>query len=119
MAQMRAANSMCALIIGEQASWSGGFSEKTHESQEQFKNVSTEDPTSEESSINLEPLDEIRSSFVNTMKNYDEYAYFSKGKLPPGLNVTRWVSEDGDWSYAAYIYNPNIILWMRPNCEIK
>jgi len=110
VAQMRAANSMCALIIGEQASWSGGFSEKTQESQEQFKNVSTEDPTSEESSINLEPLDEIRSSFVNTMKTYDEYAYFSKGKLPPGLNVTRWVTGDGDWSYAAYIYNPNITL---------
>lgn len=109
-AQMRAANSMCSLIIGEQAAWQGGVSSETQESQKQFNSTAAEDPATGENTVSAEPLEEDISSFLSTMKVKNEYAFFSKGQLPPGLNVTRWVSPDGDWSYAAYIYNPNITL---------
>ena len=109
-AQMRAANSMCSLIIGEQAAWKGGVSTKTSEGQKQFNSAAAEDPATGENSVSAEPLENDISSFLSTMKQKNEYAFFSKGKLPPGLNATRWVSPDGDWSYAAYIYNPNITL---------
>ena len=109
-AQMRAANSMCSLIIGEQAAWQGGFSQETQEGQKQFNSVASEDPATGQNSVSAESLEEDISSFLSTMKQKNEYAFFSKGQLPPGLNATRWISEDGDWSYAAYIYNPGMTM---------
>ena len=57
-AQMRAANSMCSLIIGEQAAWQGGVSSETQESQKQFNSTAAEDPATGENTVSAEPLEE-------------------------------------------------------------
>jgi hypothetical protein len=109
-AQMRAANSLCSLIIGEQAAWESGLSTKTNQESKEFSSVTSEDPANGQNSVSAEPLENVISSFLSTMKKKSEYSFFSKGQLPPGLNATRWISDDGDWSYAAYIYNPGLTL---------
>jgi hypothetical protein len=106
IARQRAGAGLVALIIGEQAAWIGGFSDKTSEGQEQFNELLTGDPDSAQCKI--VGLAETRSSFENRSKTTNQYSYAQKGKLPPGVEPISWESEDGDWSYAAYVYNPSM-----------
>jgi len=107
-AQARARDSLARLIIGEQGMWSDGISNKTEESLKQFNEVVSADPDGAKSRVSREPLSETVSSFVSVMKTKEAYSFAQKGQLPPGLQAIRWETEDGDWSYAAYVYNPGL-----------
>lgn len=117
VAQQRAAANMCALIIGEQGSWKGGFSSKTAQSDKQYTEIADDDPANEKNGISAEPLAQTISSFVSTIKQKNSYSYAQRGQLPPGLQAIRWVSSDGDWSYAAYVYNPGLTLKARGTAD--
>jgi hypothetical protein len=103
VAQQRAAAGLVALIIGENSAWKGGFTNKNEEANKQFDEVPA-GPESNETTI--VPLDETISTFQNRLKTTNSYSFAQKGKLPPGLQAILWESEDGDWTNAAYIYNP-------------
>ena len=109
-AQARAAASLAGLIIGEQGMWSDGITTKTEESLKQFNEVLADAPGADLAGISRQPLDETRTSFLNVMKTKEAYSFAQKGQLPPGLQPIRWVTEDGDWAYSAYVYNPTLTL---------
>ena len=103
VAQQRAAAGLVALIIGENSAWKGGFTNKNEEANKQFNEVPA-GPESNETTI--VPLDQTVTTFQNRLKSTSSYSFAQKGKLPPGLQAIQWESEDGDWTNAAYIYNP-------------
>jgi hypothetical protein len=105
VAQQRAAAGLVALISGESSAWKGGFTNKNEEANKQFEEV-PEGPESQNTTI--VPVDETISTFKNRLASTSAYSFAQKGKLPPGLNAIMWESEDGDWTYAAYIYNPSL-----------
>lgn len=104
VAKLRAAASLCSLIVGDTALWKGGFSSATVEENRQFE--VTDKATFKATGILAKPLEETRSSFLGVMTTRSEYKFAQKGQLPPGLNVIQWESPGGDWTIAAYIYNP-------------
>lgn len=107
IARQRAAASMVALIRGEESAWKGGFTSATEEANRQFdEQIIGEDTDSAESTI--VEMDETMSTFTNRITSTDAYRFAQKGSLPPGLQPISWNSEDGDWSYAAYVYNPSL-----------
>jgi hypothetical protein len=105
VAQQRAAAGLVALIIGENSAWKGGFTNKNEEANKQFNEIPA-GPESNETAI--VPLDQTVTSFQNRLKSSSSYSFAQKGKLPPGLQAIQWESEDGDWTNAAYIYNPGL-----------
>ena len=53
-------------------------------------------------------LEEDRNTFLNQLKVSDEYATLSKGKLPPGVSVKSFASDDGFWQYSVAVYAPSL-----------
>lgn len=105
-ADMRAAASMCSLIIGDQTSWQRGMNNKTIKESKDFEKVMQTDPTSKQPVCVIKPLDETRKSYVKIKSKTNSYVSAQRGKLPAGLTAQKWISEDGDWAFVAYVYNP-------------
>lgn len=105
IAKMRAKKALVALIIGDQASWTGNFSQNTSEGLKQFQQINEEDPLNKRGSVDFKSIGTTHSNYLNRMKNTDTYRFAQKGQLPPGLNSHSWIN--GDWAYALYMYNPN------------
>ena len=104
VAKLRAAANLCGLIIGETSLWKSGFSTVSSEENRQFD--VTDKATFKATGVLTKPLEQTRTSFLNVMTTRSEYKFAQSGKLPPGLNVIHWESPGGDWTIAAYIYNP-------------
>ncbi len=104
VAKLRAAANLCGLIVGETSLWKGGFSTISSEENRQFD--VTDKATFKATGILTKPLDQTRTSFLSVMTTRSEYKFAQNGKLPAGLNVIQWESPGGDWTIAAYIYNP-------------
>jgi len=104
VAKLRAAANLCSLIVGESALWKSGYATVTSEENRQFE---VNDPaTIKSTGVFAKPLEETRSGFLNATSSRAEYKFAQSGKLPPGLNALQWESSGGDWTIAAYIYNP-------------
>lgn len=110
VAEMRAAANMVGLIIGDQVSWNSGYSSTSIEENQQFQETMKTDPTSGQQSVSKIPLDATLKVFSQEAKTTNAYSSAQSGKLPPGVNVVRWESQDGDWAFVAMVYNPAITL---------
>ena len=116
-AQMRAADALCGLIVGDETKWEGSFSEG--ESQE-IKEFEFDDPTAGLTPENTQKLEETRQSFVNTLSQTDVFSSARSGKLPPGIAPKTWFDEDHAWAYAMYVYMPSMgALAKRSAAEMK
>lgn len=110
VAEMRATANLVGLIIGDQVSWTAGYSSKSVEENKQFDDVTKIDPTTKEQKVVKVPLDGTVKAFTQESQTTNAYASAQSGRLPPGVNTVRWESADGDWAFAAMIYNPAITL---------
>ena len=109
-AKMRAAANLCGLLLGDKNLWKSGFSTTTSQQNKQFDVVTKEDPLSKATVVTRVPLEQTQSAFESTMSKKTEYKSFQAGKLPPGLDAVQWETADGDWMFAAYVYNPYLTL---------
>ncbi len=105
IADMRAADSLCGLMIGDETAWEGQFNDKYSDVSKQFPEVAQGDPI--DNGSGQSQLNGIREEFVNTMKTTDLYSSARKGVLPPGLNRKIWFDDEGAWAYAMCIYMPS------------
>lgn len=110
-AEMRAAASLCAIIVGDDMAWERGMTSQSEKSIKDFDwQKVQQDPTSGEA-VNLpKPLGETRKSYVQTASKTSAYANAQRGQLPPGLSVQKWETEDGDWAFSAIVYNPEMTM---------
>ena len=104
VAKLRAAANLCGLLLGETSLWKGGFSTASSEENREFD--VTDEATFKATGVLAKPLDQTRSSFLSVMTTRTEYKFAQNGKLPPGLTAIQRESPGGDWTIAAYIYNP-------------
>lgn len=105
-AQLRAASSLLALVKGDQMAWQSGISSQMLDQQKQFNLKG--DPMLE-GGDSVIPMAKTTDVFQNRMRLTSSYKTALAGKLPPGIAPPKtWYSEDGDWVFAAYVFNPRI-----------
>jgi hypothetical protein len=102
--QTRARSALLATMEGEKVYWEGSFDEKQMEGTKQFE---YDDPNLNDPQ-QVKVLEEDRSTFLNQLKISDEYATISKGKLPAGVSVKSFASDDGFWQYSVAVYAPSL-----------
>lgn len=110
VAEMRAGANLVGLIIGDQVSWTAGYSSRSVEENRQFEESAKIDPTTKQQTVSKIPLEATLKVFTQESTTTNAYASAQAGKLPPGVNTVRWESADGDWAFVAMIYNPAISL---------
>jgi hypothetical protein len=102
--QTRARSALLATMQGEQVYWQGSFDENQMEGTQQFE---YDDPNLNDPQ-QVQVLEEDRNTFLNQLKTSDEYATITKGKLPPGVSVKSFASDDGLWQYSVAVYAPSL-----------
>ncbi|MEL0640703.1 hypothetical protein V6260_08805 [Pseudoalteromonas aliena] len=102
--QTRARSALLATMQGEKVYWQGGFDENQMEGTKQFE---YDDPNLNDPQ-QVKVLEEDRNTFLNQVKSSDEYATISKGKLPPGVSVKSFSSDDNLWQYSVAVYAPSL-----------
>ncbi|WP_372761358.1 hypothetical protein [Pseudoalteromonas sp.] len=102
--QTRARSALLATMQGEKVYWQGSFDEQQMEGTQQFE---YDDPNLNDPQ-QVQVLEEDRNLFLNQLKTSDEYATIAKGKLPPGVSVKSFASDDGLWQYSVAVYAPSL-----------
>jgi hypothetical protein len=102
--QTRARSALLATMQGEEVYWQGSFDENQMEGTQQFE---YDDPNLNDPQ-QVQVLEEDRNTFLNQLKTSDEYATITKGKLPPGVSVKSFASDDGMWQYSVAVYAPSL-----------
>ncbi|WP_029773716.1 hypothetical protein [Pseudoalteromonas sp. TB51] len=102
--QTRARSALIATMQGESVTWQGKMDEKQFEGSENFKydDPYLQDPTQ------VKILDEQRETFVNQVKQSNEYKTIAQGQLPAGVNVKNFTSDDKYWQYSVAVYAPSL-----------
>lgn len=101
--QAKARNALLATMKGDDIYWSGGFSDSHQDKNEQFKFTSDSiEPA------NAEKLTNEKGLFSNTFKLTDAYTTVAKGKLPQGVSLRSFSSNDGDWMLSVAVYAPSL-----------
>lgn len=110
-AQMRASASLVSLIMGDQMAWSSGMTSQMLDQQKQFDLKGDPMMDGEESVV---PVGNTLDVFQSRVQVTDAFKSAQKGQLPPGISPPKsWKSKDGDWYFAAYIYNPKMTVTGR------
>ena len=102
--QTRARSALLATMQGEKVYWQGSFDEKQMEGSQQFE---YDDPNLNDPQ-QVKVLEEDRNIFLNQLKTSDEYSTLTKGKLPQGVSVKSFASDDGLWQYSVAVYAPSL-----------
>lgn len=107
-ADMRAADALCGVIVGDQTSWRGKLDERTSSMLADFEVAQKGDPISFTSDgAAFTALQERKTSFINTMKQSDQYESVRRGILPPGVIRRAWTDEKSGFSYAVAVFLPS------------
>ena len=104
VARMRAAKNLCAVIIGEKASWVTGMSNQTQDANRQFNETIADDPATK-NNINtmVEPVEETLGKFKDIVAVRSEFKFATNGKIPPGTLTFSF--ENSDWVYHSYVFS--------------
>lgn len=102
--QTRARSALLATMQGEKVYWQGSFNENQMDGTNQFD---YDDPNLNDPQ-QVAVLEEDRNAFLNQLKTSDEYSTLAKGKLPPGVSVKSFTSDDGLWQYSVAVYAPSL-----------
>jgi len=109
IAAMRAKDSLCGLIIGDQASWQGSVVDSHKDEVQEFQSADTaNDPLARKNPEAAQKLEKARQSFVARMEATDVYQSVRRGILPPGVNTRTWFDDDHAWAYAMSVYVPSL-----------
>ena len=107
-ADMRAADALCGVIVGDQTAWRGKLDERTSSMLADFEVAQKGDPISFTSDgAAFTALQERKTSFINTMKQSDQYESVRRGILPPGVIRRAWTDEKSGFSYAVAVFLPS------------
>lgn len=107
-ADMRAADALCGVIIGDSTGWRGKLDERTSSMLADFEVAQRDDPIS----FTLDgraftELEERKTTFINTLKESQQYESVRQGILPPGVIRRVWTDDKSGFSYAVAVYLPS------------
>lgn len=103
IADMRAADSLCGLIVGDETVWEGEILSKHSDVSRQFP--VGDDPLDDEAGKSQ--MNGLREGIVDTLETTDVYKSARKGVLPPGLTKKTWLDDEGAWAYSMCVYMPS------------
>ena len=112
VAKMRAADSLCGIIVGDAVMWKRGMNSSSVNKMKTFDRVNGADPMNDPTAA-VVPVEGARREFAQVMSATNTYGFAREGKIPPGCQQASWESADGDWVYHAYIYEPKETLLAR------
>ena len=107
-ADMRAADALCGVIVGDDSSWKGKLDERTSSMLSDFEVAQKGDPIS--FVVDNQAFTELKNrktSFVNVLKESQQYDSIRQGILPPGVIRRAWTDEKTGFSYAVAVYLPS------------
>jgi hypothetical protein len=105
---MRAKDSLCGLIIGDQACWTGSVVESMRDEVKEFEKLRADDPLAKDNPAGVKKLDQARQTFVAKMESTDMYVSARRGILPPGVATKTWFDPDHAWAFAMSVYVPSL-----------
>ncbi len=108
VAQQRAKDSLCGLLIGDKITWQGQIAASQKDAIEDFADLPPDDPAFKTSDTGVKKLEVQRQTFVAKMQTTDTYQTARSGTLPPGLAVDTWYDSDNAFAYAMVIYAPSM-----------
>lgn len=103
IANMRAADALVGLLIGDDTSWKSKLDEQTQQLIANFEDTETED-----GDVTRERFEEARTSFINTQRSSEEFQSLRQGILPPGVMRKNFSSSDEAEMYAIAVYIPSV-----------
>lgn len=106
IASMRAQDSLCGVIIGDDNLWAGGVRESVREEYQEFEQLRADDPLMKKTGLDVRRLDHAKETFVAKQQATEFYRSAREGKLPPGVNTKTWFDPSGRWAYAVSVYIP-------------
>lgn len=108
VAQARASDALCGVIIGDDTRWKGQLDETTVEAIADFEEISKDDPLAKTDTLGVRKLEQTRSQFVNVLQTNDEYESIRKGALPPGVTRRSWTNDELATVFAVAVYVPSL-----------
>ena len=107
-ADMRAADALCGVIIGDSTSWRGKLDERTSSMLADFEVAQRDDPISfTRDGRAYTELEERKATFINTLKESQQYESVRQGILPPGVIRRVWTDDKSGFSYAVAVFLPS------------
>lgn len=103
IANMRAADALVGLLIGDDTSWKSKLDEQTQQLIANFEDTETED-----GDVTRERFEETRTSFINSQRSSEEFQSLRQGILPPGVMRKNFSSSDEAEMYAIAVYIPSV-----------
>lgn len=108
IADMRAKDALCGLIVGDKNSWEGRVVDTMKEAVQEFESLDRDDPLARRDPAAVRELDQVRQSFVNRVESSEFFTSVRQGKLPPGVHSRTWFDEDRAWAYGMSVYYPSL-----------
>lgn len=106
-ARIYATDALCGVIRGDKAAWTGTVVEKHRNTYQEFAEVQQDDPVNSSEDTSMQRLSEAVRTMVNTRVSADVLSSARQDRLPGGVPIKSWISDDGHWQYAIAIYAPN------------
>lgn len=108
LAQMRARNALCGIIIGDEISSSSKLDSQIESLNKQFDEIQKEDPLNQNTnSSEIAKLNEQRNTFLSTQMSHEEISSLRKGILPPGVSVKTFFNPENTMAEAVAVYLPS------------
>jgi hypothetical protein len=107
IADARALDGLCGLIVGDEIIWEGRSKEFTKDETQEFESATEGDPLAAKDPAAAKKLEKDRQSFVSRMESSDDYRSARKGIIPPGVNHRTWFDEDKAFCYGMAVYVPS------------
>jgi hypothetical protein len=102
IAQMRAADALVGMIIGDDTGWKGKLDESTRQTLRDFESSDSGDDPS------LTRFEKTRQDFVNMQTSSEQFQSVRSGVLPPGVKKQSFTSKDDAEMYAVAVYIPSV-----------
>jgi hypothetical protein len=102
IAQMRAADALVGMVIGDDTGWKGKLDESTQQTIQDFESSDSSDDPS------LKRFEKTRQNFVNVQKSSEQFQSMRSGALPPGVKKQSFTSKDDAEVYAIAVYIPSV-----------
>jgi hypothetical protein len=109
IARMRASDSLCSIIIGDDITANSQFDTQTSDIIKDFNEATADDPLNnpDANSPGYQALTERKKEFINTESNSSTITSIRGGKLPPGVNTQGWLDKYNTFAYAMSVYLPS------------
>jgi hypothetical protein len=110
IAQMRAVDALCGIILGDTLSSSSQLDSQLSSMSTDFEQMSKDDPVAKEQigSTGYAALAQRQKEFVSVENNSSTISSMRKGILPPGLKQQGWFDDDKAFAYHVAVYIPSV-----------